>query len=196
MKDQFVGSFGCVIMASGFGKRFGENKLLADFLGQPMITKILDATEDLFEKRVVVTRYEAVAKFCRLREIPVVVHDLPYRSDTIRLGMEFVGSVDSCMFCPADQPLLTRKTIDSLLLCAKNDPELIWRPCHGQMPGAPVIFPKWTFFQLQNLPEGKGGNVILKKYPDKVRMMEIMDAWELVDADTPEILDRLKKEAL
>ena len=39
---------GCVIMASGLGIRFGGNKLMADFCGKPMITQILDATEDLF----------------------------------------------------------------------------------------------------------------------------------------------------
>lgn len=28
-------NLGCVIMASGLGKRFGDNKLMADFDGQP-----------------------------------------------------------------------------------------------------------------------------------------------------------------
>ena len=32
-------SLGCVIMASGLGKRFGGNKLMADFHGQPMIAR-------------------------------------------------------------------------------------------------------------------------------------------------------------
>lgn len=36
---------GCVIMASGLGKRFGSNKLMADFNGKPMIYRILSATD-------------------------------------------------------------------------------------------------------------------------------------------------------
>ena len=28
---------GCVIMASGVSRRFGSNKLLADFCGEPML---------------------------------------------------------------------------------------------------------------------------------------------------------------
>ena len=30
---------GCVIMASGLSRRFGSNKLLADFAGQPMLCR-------------------------------------------------------------------------------------------------------------------------------------------------------------
>ena len=39
--DSPFGSCGCVIMASGMGKRFGGNKLMADFGGKPMICRIL-----------------------------------------------------------------------------------------------------------------------------------------------------------
>ena len=78
---------GCVIMASGMGKRFGGNKLMADFAGQPMIARILAATEGLFDRRVVVTRYEDVAAICREQRVEVILHDLPHRSDTVRLGL-------------------------------------------------------------------------------------------------------------
>lgn len=68
-KDAFVvdlddpfGKIGCVIMASGLGRRFGSNKLLADFGGEPMICRILDATEGIFRRRVVVTRHEEIAR--------------------------------------------------------------------------------------------------------------------------------------
>ena len=51
--QQFFGEssqtgIGCVIMASGLGKRFGGNKLMADFHGEPMVCRILDATEGIF----------------------------------------------------------------------------------------------------------------------------------------------------
>ena len=46
---QFFPQIGCVIMASGLGKRFGGNKLMADFHGKPMIQRSLNATEGLFD---------------------------------------------------------------------------------------------------------------------------------------------------
>ena len=192
----FPAQVGCVIMASGLGNRFGGNKLMADFLGKPMISRVLDATEGLFAKRVVVTRHESVADLCKERVIPVVLHDLPHRSDTVRLGLEAIGDVERCMFCPGDQPLLTRETIESLLLSARNEPEAIWRPCCDSTPGSPVLFPRWTFPELRTLPEGKGGGVVIKHYPEKCRMLNISCPQELQDADTPEILEQLRQYAI
>ena len=36
---------GCVIMASGVSRRFGSNKLLADFCGEPMLCRAFAATD-------------------------------------------------------------------------------------------------------------------------------------------------------
>ena len=37
-------SVGCVIMASGLARRFGSNKLLADFGGRPLLCRALEVT--------------------------------------------------------------------------------------------------------------------------------------------------------
>ena len=194
--DQPFGNAGCVIMASGLGNRFGGNKLMADFLGKPLITRILEATDGLFAKRVVVTRHVSVADLCKAQNIPVALHDLPHRSDTVRLGLEAIGDVERCMFCPGDQPLLSRDTIASLLLSAAGKPESIWRVCCDAAPGSPVLFPRWAFPELLTLPEGKGGGVILKRYPEKCALYPVSDPWELTDADTPEMLAQLQQQAL
>lgn len=190
--DQPFGNSGCVIMASGQGNRFGSNKLMADFLGKPLITWILDATDDLFAKRVVVTRHESVTDLCKERGVAVVYHDLPHRNDTIRLGLEAIGDVERCMFCPGDQPLLKKETIASLLLCGVNCPGIMWRPGWNSTPGSPVLFPKWIFPELRSLPEGKGGGFVVKNHPNKMDILNIADPWELVDADTKETLELLK----
>ena len=189
--DEPLGNLSCVIMASGMGRRFGGNKLMADFGGQPLIGRILDATEGIFTKRVVVTRHEDVAALCRSRGVPVVSHHLPFRSDTVRLGLEALGEMERCMFCPADQPLLRRETVTSLALCAAND-DFIWRTCSEGTPGSPVVFPQWALPLLASLPEGKGGGAIIKKYPERVHTLSVRDKTELMDIDTPEDLKILQ----
>ena len=185
---------GCLIMASGMGIRFGGNKLMADFHGEPMILRAIHATEGLFDKRVVVTRHEEIAKLCRDRGIEVILHNLPHRNDTIRCGLEALGEVECCLFCPGDQPLLRWETIEELLCCWEENREKIVRPiCNGE-PGSPVLFPKWAFPELMSLPEGKGGGFVIKKHPDKLETRNITDPWELVDADTPEILEQLRRQ--
>ena len=182
---------GCVIMASGLGKRFGGNKLMADFHGQPMIARALAATEGLFARRVVVTRHADVAAFCRAQEVEVVLHDQPSRSDTVRLGLEAVGDVTGCLFCPGDQPLLRRETVAGLVFAWEQEPNAIWRTGFGEQPGAPILFPKWAFAELRTLPEGKGGSFLVKKYPERVRVRPVRDPYELVDVDTRETLREL-----
>lgn len=189
--DDPFGNIGCVIMASGLGKRFGGNKLMADFHGQPMICRILDATEDIFAKRVVVTRSEEIASLCQQQEVPTVLHSLPYRSDTVRLGLEAMPGMDRCMFATSDQPLLGKETVAALALTSKNDPNTIWRTSCNGTHGTPVVFPKWAFPELLNLPEGKGGGVVIKKYPARLHTVTVRDMYELKDVDSPEDLTEL-----
>ena len=189
---QFFPSLGCVIMASGLGKRFGGNKLMADFHGKPMIQRALDATEGLFSCRVVVTRHESVAALCREQNVDVVLHDLPFRNDTVRLGLEALGEMDGCMFLPGDQPLLRRETVQMLLQHGKENPGQIIRPIHEDTQGSPVLFPAWAFPELRNLPEGKGGGYVIKTHPERVHCVSVTNPFELADADTPEMLETLK----
>lgn len=190
---EFFPVIGCVIMASGMSKRFGSNKLMTDFEGRPMILRALQATEELFLCRVVVTRHEDVAQLCRDYGVKVVLHELPYRSDTVRLGLEALGDLDGCMFLPGDQPLLHKDTVAELIRCWESNRERIIRPVCGDVPGSPVLFPQWVFPELMNLPEGKGGNWVIKNYPDRVTTLNISDSYELMDADTPETLQLLQQ---
>ena len=191
--SRFFPKTGCVIMASGMGRRFGGNKLMADFRGEPMLQRALAATDGLFDKRVVVTRHESVAALCRDRQVDVVLHDLPHRSDTVRLGLEALEGVDCCMFLPGDQPLLRRETVGMLLETWKDNPDRILRPAFEETVGSPVIFPSWAFPELKNLPEGKGGGVLIEKYIHEVMRVAIADPFEMADADTPETLQLLRQ---
>lgn len=186
------GNMGCVIMASGTGKRFGSNKLMVDFRGKPLLQWILDATEGIFSRRIVVTRHREVEALCNRQKIAVICHNLPNRNDTVRLGLwAMEQEVEGCMFCPGDQPLLRWDTIASLAMSAKNEGDSIWRPAFEETEGSPVLFPKWAFPELLTLPEGKGGSFLIKKYPDKVKKILVQDRCELMDVDTPENLQYL-----
>lgn len=193
--DNPFGDLGCVILASGLGRRFGGNKLLIPFHGEPLIASALRATDGIFSRRVVVTRHREVAAFCEDQGVDTVVHDLPHRSDTIRLGLQAVGKVSGCLFCPGDQPLLRRETVEALALSFGNAPAFLWRPAFQGAPGAPVLFPAWAFSELETLPEGKGGNYVAGCHPDWVRTLPVLEE-ELWDVDTPEDLKRLEGSSL
>ena len=190
--DSRFENIGCVIMASGAGKRFGSNKLMADFHGKPMILRALQASEGLKARRVVVTRHREVAQLCKDLGVDVLLHDMPHRSDTVRLGLEFLGDVDACLFLPGDQPLLRRETVEAMVYGWMEDRSTIVRPFHNETPGAPVLFPKWALPQLRQLPEGKGGGWVISRHPEKVTAFPVEDPCQLMDADTPETLELLR----
>lgn len=198
---------GCVIMASGRSTRFGSNKLLAPFGGQPLLCRAFAATHTpLVAERVVVTRHAQVQELCNVQGIPVVLHDLPGRNDTVRLGLAALlaqhPKLTGCMFLPGDQPLLRRATVDQLLTAfaqtQKETERVIFRlgaPAgNGPDPlvGSPVLFSNGFFPELLTLPEGKGGSVLLHKYPTLVHTACIAQPEELADTDTPAALAQLE----
>lgn len=181
-------------MASGLGRRFGGNKLMADLCGAPMIDCILRATDGLFDRRIVVTRHEAVRDYCERFGAETILHDLPLRSDTIRIGLEALSAeTESCMFCPADQPLISRQSLKRLLSAMADQPDCIHQLSWKDTPGMPACFPKWTFDALKHLPAGKGGSALMREHPDFVRRWEAQCGEELLDADTPEDLQAISE---
>ena len=183
---------GCVIMASGQSKRFGENKLLVDFHGKTIIERILDLTEgDLFAKRVVLTRTKEVEEICKCKGVEVIFHDLNGRGDAVRLGVEQMAEMDGCMFCPCDQPLLKRTSLEKMAeTFSKRDKKML-RLGFGERYGAPVTFSKEYFEELKNLPEKSGGSYLIKKYPEEVEVIQADSELELQDMDTKEEYERL-----
>lgn len=180
-------------MASGMGTRFGGNKLMAKLNGTPLIQYVIQATENRFEKSVVVTRHDEVAKLCCTLGAEAVLHSKPHRNDTVRLGMDAIGEYDTVTFFQADQPLVSPNTISALLRAAENAPECIWRTSFKGTPGAPVLFPSWAFDELKTLPSGKGGGYVAKHHEELVRSIEVSSKWELFDVDTPADLILLQK---
>lgn len=194
---------GCVVMASGLGRRFQRegapyrSKLLAEFMGRPLLGHVLALTDGLpLAARTAVTRSPEAAAYCRAQGVDAVLHGLPHRSDTVRLGLDRAEELSAlplagCMFCPADQPLLRRESVAALLASFAREPERIHRLCWQDRPGSPAVFPRRLFGQLRRLPAGEGGSFLIRKYPDQVRYVPVGEAWELMDADTGEDLLRL-----
>lgn len=75
---------------------------------------------------------------------------------------------------------------------AENGVARIWRTSFDGVPGAPVLFPSWTFDELRSLPRGKGGGFVAKTHAEYVRTIEVSSEWELFDVDTRGDLEQLQ----
>lgn len=190
----------CILLASGGGKRFGSNKLLADFYGEPLFSRALKSIPgELFSQVIVVTKYAPVAADAAGRGFTVAENydETGDIAKTIRLGMGLLApDVSGCLFLVGDQPLLRGESIARVTREFLAHPDVIVGLGHAGRRGNPVIFPKSSFAELLELPENQGGSVICEKHPEQVRVVEADDPAELADVDTLEDLRRLADDAV
>lgn len=178
-----------VIMASGFSKRMGSNKLLLRYKGKPLIEYVMDAVKQVdFAQTVIVSSYEEILNLGEIKGFETVKNDFPQKgqSHSVQIGTNACKHMDAIMYIPGDMPFLTEKILNQLLMEAKQFPQDIIRPVYEDKPGNPVIFPSCFFEELLTVNGDAGGRFILKKYPDRVKNVYIFDTRTGADIDTPE----------
>ncbi|MBQ3131223.1 MAG: NTP transferase domain-containing protein, partial [Clostridia bacterium] len=111
---------------------------------------------------------------------------------TIRLGLDVLGKVDAAMFMVADQPLLTKSSVEAEIEFFKREPTSIATMAYGKRRGTPAIFPKDLFVELRELRGDVGGSMVICAHPDKLRLYQIEEELELSDTDSVEELEKLK----
>ena len=186
---------GCVIMAAGESRRFGnENKLLQSFGGQPLYVRALSAVpKDRYEQICVVTGYASVAALAKEMGFLVATNDRPDLgiSRTIRIGLEQLTDCDGVLFMTADQPLLSRQTLCRLAETFRQEPQCIVSAAHGGKRGNPCLFPRDLFEALLALEGDTGGSRVIKANGARLRLVEVPEE-ELADCDTAGTLRELE----
>lgn len=175
---------GCVIMASGEGRRFGGNKMLADIAGEPLVRRTIESVPAGFDV-VVSTRWPEVADICRDARCACVLHDGSLRSQSVRAGLSWGKGRGwmGCLFLPGDQPLVSRESFLALRRAFEESgcSAPVRLSLNGE-PASPVLFPARFFAGLMRL-EGKDGGGTLLRGRDDVELVEAR-AYELWDVDT------------
>ncbi len=187
----------CIVMAAGVGKRFGANKLLADFAGKPLFRWALDAIDgSCFSEVIVVTGYAPVAAAAEELGFRVVRNDRPEEgvSRTIHLGLQAAGDCSGALFMTADQPLLSAETLRQLTAAFAAEPQYLYAAAHDGMRGNPCLFPQTFFAELCQLQGDTGGSAVIRKHPEKLRLVEVPEQ-ELFDCDTPETMAICREKA-
>lgn len=201
-----------IYMASGFGNRFGENKLLKLYEGKPLYRHGLDMflelkreleAEEIHLEIIVVSQYPEILREGRnLEEGQSVRWDLPgfwtVKNDraaegitsSIHLGVLAAGEeADGYLFSVADQPRLSVRTMKNFLknyqenlIPGKKDMGCL---SWGGRRGNPVLFYRTYREKLLALTGDRGGSRIMKEFPGRVMEFPAGEE-ELKDIDYPE----------
>ena len=187
---------GCVLMAAGFGRRFGGNKLTAELgCGETLIDRALSTIPaDKLDRVVVVTQYPQVAAPAEKYGFTSLHNPHPERgqSESIRVGLTALEDCDAALFLVADQPKLQKETLSRLLDFAAAHPDRIVGLGHNGRRGNPCLFPARFFPELLSLEGDVGGSAVIKRHLDDLLLFEAPET-ELCDVDTKEALEALKK---
>ena len=186
---------GCVVMAAGNARRFGENKLAARFQGKSLIRRTLEAVPgDVFDSTVVVTQYPEIAELANEFHFAANRNEHPDFgiSHTIELGLTKLRECDGVLFLVSDQPLLRRESVAELAELWKRQPDKIAALGHGGVRGNPCLFPARFFPELLELREDRGGNAVIRRHEEALVLLEV-DGAELYDVDTVRALEHLER---
>lgn len=188
-------NIGCVVMAAGDARRFGENKLAALFDGKTLIRRALEAVpSEEFSAVAVVTQYPEV------EDLAAEFGFIPVRnphpdwgiSHTIRLGLEALGDCEAALFQVSDQPMLCRETVAAEVAVFQEHPDKLVGLSHGGVRGNPCIFPAAYFPELLALTEDHGGSSVIRRHEEDLLLFEC-PARELEDADTRQALRAMEE---
>lgn len=184
-----------IIMASGFSKRMGANKLLLTFEGKTLIENILDKIIKCgFYDIILVAQDKKVLEIGNKKGIKGVYNERAElgQSQSIKLGIINSKEADGYAFFTVDQPLMNIETINYLIKCFYETKYSIIVPAFNEKRGTPVIFPKEFKSELLSLEGDTGGKQIISKHMNAVKFIEVKSELLLFDIDTEEDYKKLQ----
>ena len=175
-----------VLLAAGSSKRFGSDKLLADFRGKPLWHWAAEAAENAgFENLFLVCNPDSTLT-PREGWRRVVNHDARRGIGTsIAKGMNSCRHCTSAVVALADMPFVTPEHLQALI-----EPECIAFTEYGSKGvGCPDAFPQSAFSKLRRLDGDRGASAL--KWKDAVALAP-QKALLASDIDTVEQLEELQ----
>ena len=181
-----------VLLAAGRSERFDDDvpKQLWQVEGEPLVRRIARrALDSRLAEVIVVVGHQAGRVSAALRGLQVrIVENLAYetgQASSVRVGLEAVDMASGAsLFMPADQPNLDSTVIDDLIRLFESTGGPIVVPTFEGVRGAPVLFARSLFDELERLAGDRGGRQLFPRHADSIVELPLADPGPLADLDT------------
>ena len=166
-----------VVLAAGLSSRFGRTKQLEKYQGTPLVTRSVRLAEAICGPRSVLVAgndWQRVTDICAPLAGFIVVN--PQFADglasSIECGVRSVAEVaDAVLLLLADQPLISRSHLQSLVDTWQASRESIVASGYAGISGPPVIFPCSDFADLLRLSGDRGARSIIEANQERVKLV-------------------------
>lgn len=187
-----------VILAAGAAKRMGQQKLLLDLKGKPVLQWVLEAalSSELGEVICVVhemheARERISIEHTKLRWISN--ENAPEgQSTSVIAGLKAASPhSEAALFLVGDQPLIKTELINGIIDLFRKSAALIVAPIFQGQSRNPVLFHRDLFPDLRKLTGDRGGRGLIDRHKEKAAFLEWKEESPFLDLDIWEDYERL-----
>ena len=112
-------------------------------------------------------------------------------AESVRIGLRAVTENSSgVLVCLSDYPLISVETLENLMQCFLKTPDKIIIPFYKGKRGHPTLFPKHI---IKEIFEGSTLRYIIQKDESRLRLLDVQDEGVILDMDTKEDYERIRK---
>jgi CTP:molybdopterin cytidylyltransferase MocA len=189
------------VLAAGSSSRFGTPKQLVEFAGETFVGRAARlALESGVQRVVVVTGAAAEEVVAALEPLKLqagsrlqVRHNPRWaegQSTSLGAGMDAMeGDAEAALFLPVDQPYLESSLLRRLIQAWRMGASLAAPIVDGELRGAPALFDRIHFEELQQITGDRGGRELLRLHALLVHGVPAA-AHSLLDVDSPKSWNR------
>jgi molybdenum cofactor cytidylyltransferase len=180
-----------ILLAAGKSKRLkGENKLIKNFKGKPLINHILSS---LIKSKVntifIVVGYQnqKIKKIAYKNKKITFVTNLNYKkgiSSSINSGLKRISKKNiGFLITHGDMPLISKTILNTLCSALKNKDKEIFVPVYKKKLGNPLAFKYSMIKSLKKIKGDKGAKKLIRSNKQKVQLVKMKSKSILIDFD-------------
>ena len=183
------------MLAAGFARRMGRQKLLLEFKGKPVVRWSVEAVLPHVGDCVVVTGEDDAGVRAALAGLATrfVVNPRPQdgQGSSIAVGIAALKPrTAAAAIVLGDQPRTPGDVLPALIAAQARTRKAIVTPSYRGTRGTPVLFSSEVFSDLRALQGDEGARAVVAARPERVEVVAV-DVPMPPDVDTPEDFARL-----
>ena len=180
-----------ILLAAGKSKRLkGENKLIKNFKGKPLINHILSSLiKSKVNKIFIVAGYQnqKIKKIAlKSKKITFVINSqyLKGISTSIKCGLKKISKKNiGFLIAHADMPLVSKTILNTLCSALKSKNKEIFVPVYKKKVGNPLAFKYSMIKSFRKIKGDRGAKKLIRLNKSKVQMIKVNSKSILIDFD-------------
>lgn len=178
-----------ILLAAGYSRRFGSNKLLHPLANQaPMALVAARHLKAAVDKLLIVTRpaSETLIELLQREQFSVVTCEeaATGMGASLACGIKASANAEAWLIALADMPFIQIQTIEKLADLLRQGAAIVAPQYRGQR-GHPVGFHQQFYQPLSQLQGEQGARLLLQRYHNQLTLLTCEDQGTVWDIDVP-----------